>query len=114
MLFLNDWSHQTADELYTHAQAIGPPTLDTGLINGTNKYNESGSYFTMRANKGESYRLRVLNAAIDTHWKFMIDNHQLTVIAMDFVPIKPYTTNYINIGMGKLHSLYLNTEREYF
>lgn len=104
MLFLNDWSHRTADELYTYAQAVGPPTLDTGLINGTNKYNDTGSYFTMRANKGESYRLRVLNAAIDTHWKFMIDNHQLTVIAMDFVPIKPYTTEYINIGMGMLLS----------
>jgi hypothetical protein len=42
-----------------------------------------------------------MNAEIDTHWKFMIDNHQLTVIAMDLVPIKPYSTNFINIGMGK-------------
>jgi hypothetical protein len=31
----------------------------------------------------------------------MIDNHQLTVIAMDLVPIKPYSTNFINIGMGE-------------
>lgn len=107
MLFLNDWSHQTADELYTHAQTVGPPTLDTGLINGTNMYNTSGKYFTMRANKGESYRLRIVNAAIDTHWKFMIDNHKLTVIGMDLVPVKPYTTDYINIGMGK--SVYIFT-----
>lgn len=56
----------------------------------------------MRANEGESYRLRLINAAIDTHWKFMIDNHTLTVIAMDLVPIQPYTTKFINIGMGKL------------
>jgi Putative multicopper oxidases len=54
----------------------------------------------MKVNQGTSYRLRITNAAIDTHWKFMIDNHQLTVIAMDLVPIKPYTTNYIDIGMG--------------
>lgn len=102
VLFLNDWCHQTADELFTYAQTKGPPTLDTGLINGTNVYNSTGSRFTMRANKGESYRLRLVNAAIDTHWKFMIDDHTLTVIAMDLVPIQPYTTKFINIGMGKL------------
>jgi FtsP/CotA-like multicopper oxidase with cupredoxin domain len=102
VLFLNDWSHQTVDELYSYAQTIGPPTLDTGLINGTNMYNTSGSYFTTQVVEGSSYRFRIVNAAIDTHWKFMIDNHTLTVISMDFVPIEPYTTNYIDIGMGKI------------
>jgi FtsP/CotA-like multicopper oxidase with cupredoxin domain len=101
VLFLNDWCHQTADELFTYAQTKGPPTLDTGLINGTNVYNSTGSRFTMRAKEGESYRLRLVNSAIDTHWKFMIDDHTLTVIAMDLVPIQPYTTKFINIGMGK-------------
>ena len=101
VLFLNDWSHRTADELFTYAQVKGPPTLDTGLINGTNVYNSTGSRFTMRVKERESYRLRLINAAIDTHWKFMIDNHTLTVIVMDLVPIQPYTTKFINIGMGK-------------
>jgi FtsP/CotA-like multicopper oxidase with cupredoxin domain len=99
-IILSDWSHKTADELYIFAQTKGPPTLDNGLINGTNVYNSTGSRFVMKVNQGKSYRLRITNAAIDTHWKFMIDNHQLTVIAMDLVPIKPYTTNYIDIGMG--------------
>lgn len=66
-------------------------------------YNSTGSRFTMNANKVESYRLRLVNAAMDTHWKFMIDDHTLTVIAMDLVPIQPYTTKFINIGMGKLN-----------
>lgn len=35
-IMLSDWSHQTADELYTSAETSGPPTLDTGLINGVN------------------------------------------------------------------------------
>lgn len=100
ILFLNDWSHRTVDELYQYAQTRGPPLMDTGLINGTNVFGTAGSRFTMQARRGESYRLRIVNAAIDTMWKFMIDNHELTVIAADLVPIKPYTTNYINIGMG--------------
>ncbi|KAJ5318353.1 hypothetical protein N7476_004773 [Penicillium atrosanguineum] len=104
-LFLTDWSHQTADELYTYAQTQGQPTLDNGLINGTNVYNSTGSRFSMKVNKGESYRLRIINAAIDTHWKFMIDNHQLTVIGMDLVPINPYTTTFIDIGMGQRYDV---------
>lgn len=99
-MILSDWCHQTADELYHSAQVTGPPTLDNGLINGTNVYGDLGSRFKMQVNKGESYRLRIVNAAIDTHFKFMIDNHTLTVISMDLVPIKPYTTNFINLGMG--------------
>ncbi|KAJ5584591.1 CAZyme family AA1 [Penicillium hispanicum] len=105
VLFLNDWSHLTADELYTHAQTVGPPTLDTGLINGTNVYNSTGSRFTMGVNQGKSYRLRLVNAAVDTLWKFMIDDHVLTIIAMDFVPIRPYTTQYINIGVGQRYDV---------
>lgn len=100
VLFLNDWSHRMVDELYQYAQTEGPPIMDIGLINGSNVYGTAGSRFTMQAEEGESYRLRIVNAAIDTMWKFMIDNHELTVIAMDLVPIIPYTTNYINIGMG--------------
>lgn len=100
-LFLNDWDHQTVDELYDYAQTVGPPTLDNGLINGTNTYDDGGSRFTTSWESGTTYRIRLVNAAVDTHWKFMVDNHTMTVIQADFNPIEPYTTDYINIGMGK-------------
>lgn len=104
-LFLNDWTHATVDELYEFQHENGPQTLDNGLINGTNVLgtganSTKGSRFTMKVNQGTSYRLRLVNAAIDTHWSFMIDNHTLTVISMDLVPIKPFTTDVLRIGMG--------------
>ncbi|TVY90896.1 Laccase, partial [Lachnellula willkommii] len=107
-IFLNDWSHETADALYLSAEIDGPPTLDNGLINGTNTYNDSGSRFEMNVTSGESYRLRLVNAAIDTHFKFTVDNHTLTVIAMDLVPIVPYTTDVLSIGMGQRYDVILN------
>jgi FtsP/CotA-like multicopper oxidase with cupredoxin domain len=61
----------------------------------------------MKVEKGKSYRLRLVNPAIDTHWKFTIDNHTMTVIAMDLVPIKPFVTNVISIGMGSFLGLIL-------
>ncbi|TLD19777.1 hypothetical protein PspLS_09743 [Pyricularia sp. CBS 133598] len=110
MLFLNDWDIQTVDQLYHEAEASGPPTLDQGLINGTNVFTTSdnqttGHRWNTTFTEGKSYRIRLVNGAIDTHWKFSIDNHTLTVIGSDFVPIKPYTTNFIDIGMGQRYDI---------
>jgi len=44
--------------------------------------------------------MRLVNGAIDRHWKFSIDNHSMTVIAAHFIPITPYETTVLDIGMG--------------
>lgn len=85
-----------------------------------------GSYWEQTVTSGSSYLLRVVNAAIDTHFDFSIDNHTLQVchfirvtvmktyklilhisqvIASDFVPIVPYTTTSISIGMGQRYDI---------
>ena len=115
-VFLNDWSHETADALYTSAQTSGPPTLDNGLINGTNVFgddgatNQTGSRFSVAFTSGTSYRMRLVNAAIDTHWKFSIDNHTMTVIANDLVPIEAYNTTVLDITMGRCIAYTVRTE----
>jgi FtsP/CotA-like multicopper oxidase with cupredoxin domain len=105
VVFLNDWDHQTVDELYSYAQTQGPPTLDTGLINGTNVWEESGSYFEVAMEEDSSYLMRLVNGAADTHFDFMIDNHTIQVIASDFVPIVPYYTDVLSIGMGQRYDI---------
>ncbi|RDW92183.1 hypothetical protein BP5796_01577 [Coleophoma crateriformis] len=105
IMFLNDWTHETADVMYLEAEASGPPTLDNGLINGTNVYGSLGSRFNMTFTAGTSYRIRLVNGAIDTHFKFMIDNHNMTVIANDLVPIVPYNTQVLSIGMGQRYDI---------
>ncbi|EUC27967.1 multicopper oxidase [Bipolaris zeicola 26-R-13] len=105
MLFLNDWDHQTVDELYMSAQSSGPPTLDNALINGTNIYEDGGHRYNVSFTEGSSYRIRLVNGAVDTHFKFMIDNHTMTVIASDLVPIQPYNTTVLDIGMGQRYDI---------
>lgn len=104
-ILISDWTHRTADELYTSALTSGPPVLDTGLINGTNVFNNSGTIVGHRFNtsftSGESYRLRLINGALDTHFKFSIDNHTMKVIASDFVPIEPFETTVLDISIGE-------------
>ncbi|OJD30710.1 multicopper oxidase [Diplodia corticola] len=115
-VLLSDWSHRTSDELYQYAQTQGPPDLDNALINGLNVYNDSGNILGSRwetsVTSGSSYRLRLVNTAIDTHFKFMIDNHTLTVIAMDFVPIEPYQTEYLDINMGQRYDVVITADQE--
>jgi FtsP/CotA-like multicopper oxidase with cupredoxin domain len=111
VLFLNDWTHATSSATYHSAETSGPPTLDNGLINGTNVYDDGGSRFEMDVTSGETHRIRLVNGAIDTHFKFMIDNHTMTVIAMDFVPIVPYETTVLSIGMGQRYDIIVNADQ---
>ncbi|KAI9688106.1 MAG: hypothetical protein M1822_001612 [Bathelium mastoideum] len=105
-LFLSDWSHETADALYTTAETSGPPTLETGLINGTNTWdNTTGTRYSTTFTSGTTYLLRLVNPSIDSHMDFSIDNHTLNVIAMDFVPIVPYETTVLAIGIGQRYDV---------
>ena len=107
IIMLSDWSHSTVDELYEAAQTIGPPELENALINGTNVFDDgtnpvTGSRFTLGFKSENSYRLRFVNGAIDTHFKVSIDNHTMKVISADLIPVTPYTTTYVNVGIGKV------------
>ncbi|KAJ0108421.1 uncharacterized protein J7T55_005398 [Diaporthe amygdali] len=109
-IFLNDWSHQTADVLAEEAATTGPPTSDNCLINGTNTWTEDdgtvvGSRFETTFAAGTKYRIRLVNGAADTHFRYTIDNHTFEVIASDFVPIVPYNTTNLSIGMGQRYDI---------
>ncbi|KAF2642493.1 multicopper oxidase [Massarina eburnea CBS 473.64] len=112
IMFLNDWDHQTVDELYPSAQSDGPPTLANGLINGTNTYNDGGFRWNATWVSGTSYRLRLVNAAVDTHWRFMIDDHTMQVIASDLVPIEPYNTTVLTMGMGQRYDIIVTADQD--
>lgn len=47
--------------------------------------------------------LRLTCASAEAMFIFSIDGHNLTVIANDLVPIQPYTTKSLFIGIGKYY-----------
>ena len=116
---LQDWSHATSNELYAAAQVVtgtGPgeaPTLDNGLINGKNTFPglSGGERWSMDVVAGQKYRLRVLNAAIASTFKFYVDSHSFTVIQADFVPITPYETTILNINPGQRYDVILEANQ---
>ncbi|OKL59367.1 hypothetical protein UA08_05049 [Talaromyces atroroseus] len=109
IIILTDWSHETPDELFIYAETSGPPYQENGLINGTNVWgsgrDQVGERFTTQFEPGTSYRLRLINTAIDTHFTFSIDNHTMTVIEADLVPVKPFTTDVLTIGIAQRYDV---------
>ncbi|KAI1839472.1 hypothetical protein JX266_014317 [Neoarthrinium moseri] len=111
VLLLSDWFHKTTDQLWDLAKTGVPPPAQNGLINGTNVYSNSGERFETTFTSGKRHRLRLVNTAIDTFFKFSIDNHKLTIIAADLVPIKPYTTEILSIGIGQRYDVIVEAKQ---
>ena len=85
---------------------------DSNLINGKSNLNcgsttnaslcpEGNGFARYTFKTGKIHRLRLINAGATSTQKFSIDNHELVVIANDYVPINPYTTNTITLGAGQ-------------
>ena len=47
------------------------------------------------------YLLRLINTSFESTFIFSIDEHNLIVVEADFVPIKPYVTQSVLIGIGQ-------------
>lgn len=113
-VLLNDWYHTPYYPLVQEDEHTPPifPRSNNNLINGKMNYpcppnsttfqctpNAGLSKFEFQT--GKKMRLRLINAGAEAIQKFSIDGHQFTVIANDFVPIQPYTTDLITLGVGQ-------------
>lgn len=97
----------------TQATFILPPKASNGLINGTmvSLDGTSGSYYTTTITHGKKYRLRLINTSVDNHFMVSLDSHTFTVITSDFVPIKPYTADWIFIGIGQRYDVIITANQ---
>lgn len=96
------------------AATQGPPTADNGLINGTmvSPHGTGGSYNKVTLKKGKTYRLRLINMSLDNHFKVSLDSHPFTVIEADFVPIVPYNTSWLFIGIGQRYDVIISATED--
>ncbi|RMZ88167.1 hypothetical protein DV736_g4611, partial [Chaetothyriales sp. CBS 134916] len=115
-ILLSDYYHRDyysilKDVMGTDLSKIAPLS-DNNLINGKGIFNCSSladnstctpnaglSKFKFRS--GKTYLLRLINPSTEAVQRFSIDGHALTVIAYDFVPIVPYTTQVVTLGVGQ-------------
>ncbi len=51
--------------------------------------------------RGDRVRLRVINSAADTGFRFAVGGHRLTVTHTDGMPVEPVTVDAVRLGMGE-------------
>ncbi|KAL3421060.1 multicopper oxidase [Phlyctema vagabunda] len=108
---INDWYYTPTYTLAWRSQfSLGspPPPGDNGLINGSMVSTFGGKYTRNTITKDKKYRLRLINTSVDNHFMVSLDGHPFTVISSDFVPIRPYTTNWLFLAIGQRYDVIIN------
>ncbi|KAF7189767.1 oxidoreductase ptaK, partial [Pseudocercospora fuligena] len=130
-VMLSDWYHVPYFSIVSDAVGSDlseiPPAADSMLINGRGRFNCSNPSYGDDAEwlasgvssqtkwsctdnaelskfefqPGKVHRLRLMNTGADGVQKFTIDGHKMQVIAYDYVPVTPYTTEVITLGVGQ-------------
>ncbi|KAF2115369.1 multicopper oxidase-domain-containing protein [Lophiotrema nucula] len=119
-LLMTDWGHNSAfSAMYPGGPGLIKPSIllnGKGNITRTNHtwtpklkvpdaYNITFDNSVVPIEKGLSrskrYLMRIINTSFDSTFVFSIDNHKLTVVGADFVPIHHYTTTSILVGIGQ-------------
>lgn len=101
----SDEEYTTAQELidqgHGDSEALGGMTQHIAypmhLINGRPPADPE----TIEALAGQRLRLRIINAAAETPYRFAIAGHELTVIAVDGFDTEPATADAVIIGMAQ-------------
>ncbi|KAK3324236.1 Cupredoxin [Cercophora scortea] len=118
-LVITDYYHQSAYALASSAttQTLGiPPVAVSGLINGKNtnlntNLTTVGSHYQMTFTKGKKHLIRLINTGSEVIFRFAIDNHKLTVVSVDLVPITPYATDTILIAVGQRYDVIVEADQ---
>ncbi|KAI9710803.1 MAG: hypothetical protein M1812_007351 [Candelaria pacifica] len=115
-VMISDWYHkeyfQIVKEIMGTDPAGWPQKSDNNLINGKNNFDcttvnstvpcvSNAGLSKFQFTPGKRHRLRLINSGAAGIQTFSIDNHEMTVIANDFVPIKSYNTTVVTMGIGQ-------------
>ena len=116
-ILLSDWYHKTYEEIVEYVMASpannGPPLSDSNLINGkmslncaqtlhsTESCTSNAGLSKFKFQSGKKHRLRLINSGAEGIQRFTIDGLNMTVIANDFVPVQPYNTSMVTLGVGQ-------------
>lgn len=69
-----------------------------------------GKYWETTFTPGKTHLMRFVNTATNSHFRVSLDGHKLLVVAMDFVPIKPFWADYIDIGIGQRYEVVVKAD----
>lgn len=107
---MTDWFHEPVFEILA-SQPQAPPTSQSLLVNGSAVYNGQGKYSTTTLTPGKKHLLRLVNTGINEYLHVSLDNHPFTVVASDFVPVKPFSTTELILGVGQRYDVIIEANQ---
>ncbi|ESR42494.1 Laccase-7 [Citrus sinensis] len=115
-IILGEWWNADIIDVANQAQATGggPNTSDAYTINGRpgDLYPCSQNQtYTLEVEKGKTYLLRIINAALNNQLFFKIANHNFTVVAVDACYTEPYVTDVVVIAPGQTTDVLLKADQ---
>ncbi|GLJ52167.1 hypothetical protein SUGI_1109640 [Cryptomeria japonica] len=116
-IILGEWWNSNPIDVVNEAilSGAGPNVSDAFTINGQpgDLYPCSNlDTFRLPVMLGETYLLRIVNAALNTQLFFKIAEHDFIVVAADACYTKPYSTNVLVIAPGQTTDILLTTNAE--
>ncbi|MDK3258417.1 multicopper oxidase family protein [Blastococcus capsensis] len=114
-LMLDDWadgveqhSRHTGEEPGTSAISDAREVVSFGgrrypflLVNGRPPEDPT----VVEGRPGDRLRLRVMNVAADTGFRFAVAGHPLTITHTDGMPVEPVTVDALRLGMGERYDV---------
>ncbi|PIA60393.1 hypothetical protein AQUCO_00300114v1 [Aquilegia coerulea] len=117
-IIFGEWFNVDTEAIINQALKTGggPNVSDAYTINGLPGplYNCSAKdTFKLKVKPGQTYLLRLINAALNDELFFSIANHTLTIVDADAVYVKPFTTDTLLIAPGQTTNVLLKTKSHY-
>ncbi|KAF2661051.1 multicopper oxidase [Lophiostoma macrostomum CBS 122681] len=70
-------------------------------VNDTISCSPNGDISKFRFESGKLHLLRLINAGTEALQHFTIDQHNLTIVALDYVPVEPIETSVVHLSPGQ-------------
>ncbi|XP_078165868.1 putative laccase-9 isoform X3 [Carex rostrata] len=111
-LILGEWWNKNITDVYETAVVYGGQfdLSDANTINGQPgdfMPCSSNDTFKVQVQQGKMYLLRLINAAMENEFFFVVSGHNVTVVAIDGSYTKPYVNEFIMITPGQTMDLLL-------
>ncbi|PSR95069.1 Laccase-4 like [Actinidia chinensis var. chinensis] len=115
VVILGEWWKSDVEAVINEATKSGmaPNISDAHTINGhpgpaSNCLSQGG--FNLPVEPGNTYMLRIINAAMNEELFFKIAGHQLTVVEVDATYVKPFKTDTILVAPGQTTNVLLTAD----
>ncbi|WP_104525685.1 multicopper oxidase family protein [Blastococcus atacamensis] len=121
VVMLDDWADGVEDHTSHGGGRAAPPlpadprdvvsfggrTYPVLLVNGRPPLDPA----VVEGRPGDRLRLRVMNVAADTGFRFAVAGHRLTVTHTDGMPVEPVTVDTVRLGMGERYDVLVHLDR---